>query len=1009
MDIEIVLFLLSILIVLITSVLIYRQRLGDAGNKRMIGFYPLCVVTLVWIALDAAKLLSAPKYFAYVFVPKVFTACIVPYITFWFILNFTESKFAKSAFIKFILIAIPVIDNLFLISNPLHKLYYANFDFPDPAIGTMPPSGLLFWIHIFCIALGVLFSYTILFRFIVKNFRRYPILIITGIGAVLPFILNIAFAVKLFGLKYDLSPIGFFCTIVLFAYSSYSSRRRSYRPKIFNDTLVRITKSPMLSAGDIEEASEMITREACLATGANHAGIWMMESAVENSAVIKNTVLYDMKKGKCVVHSDIDLSECPDYLKMLMNERQVVIDDINVPNVLSPIIKNYSPEACAVLDMPIRIKGKLVGIVSIEQHRCEAYPERREWTAEEQHFASSLADFMVIAMESTERRRMEKAEMANKAKDRFLAHMSHEMRTPMNAILGIAEIQLQKDNLSEDTEKALSRIYESGDLLLNIINDILDLSKIEAGKLELAPVSYDIPSLINDTAQLNRMRYEFAPVDFNIHVDENIPLNLLGDDLRIKNILNNILSNAFKYTEKGAIDFSVFCEPGADNSDDVTIIFRVSDTGQGMTKEQISKLFDEYTRFNEDANRETVGTGLGMNITKRLVKLMNGSISVESSPGKGSVFTVRLPQKRIDQLVCGADLVKRLENNRFQSMEITKKTQFIREYMPYGSVLVVDDVMSNIYVAKGMMSPYGLMIETASSGFEAIEKIKEGNVYDIVFMDHMMPKMDGIEAVKIIRGMGYTNTIVSLTANALIGREKMFLDNGFDGFISKPIDSRELNKILNDFIKNKKPPEVVEAARKEQREKGQKNAPVSAQDMRNEPQLKAFFSVDAKNAVNVLENFIQKINSLSDEELKLYITTVHGMKSTLTNIGEKRLSDFALELEKAGEERNIGLISEKTQAFMDELKILIEKLRPAKKEENSVPSEEDMIYLRDELNKIINSCAAYDKETIKISLNNLKQKSWTDKINVFLDNIAIDILHSAFKKASASAKEFISE
>jgi len=1002
MTTEALLYIISMLVVLITSNLIYRQSRSDAGSSRMAGFYQLCIITLVWTALDAVKLLAMPEYFAYVFIPKVFFACIVPYVTFWFILNFTESKYAKSKNIKILLIAIPAVDNLILITNPLHKFYYANFDFPDPLTGTMPPAGFFFWVHIFFIALGVLFAYTILFRYIVKNFKKSPFLVFTGIGAVIPFILNIAFAVNLFGLKYDLSPIGFFFTIVLFAYFSYTSMRRNYKLKNFNDTLVRITKSPMLSAGNIEDASEMIAREGCLATTATHAGIWMLET----DTILKNTILYDVKKGKCTVYNDIDLYDCPDYLKMLLNERQVVINDVNVPNVLSPIIKEYSPEACAVLDMPIRIKGKLVGIVSIEQHRCEAFPERRQWTAEEQHFASSLADFMVIAMESTERRKLEKAELAVKAKDKFLAHMSHEMRTPMNAILGIAEIQLQDETISDETEKAFGRIYESGDLLLNIINDILDLSKIEAGKLELNAVDYDIPSLINDTAQLNRLRYEFSPVEFNIYVDENTPLHLHGDDLRIKNILNNIISNAFKYTQKGKINFYISSEQEQD--DNVTLILKVSDTGQGMTEDQIAKLFDEYTRFNEEANRETVGTGLGMNITKRLVDLMNGSISVESAPGKGSSFTVRLLQKRTSEEVCGAELADKLAQHRFQSTAFSKKTQFMREYMPYGSVLIVDDVVSNIYVAKGMMSPYGLKINTASSGFEAIDKIKNKQVYDIIFMDHMMPKMDGIEAVKIIRETGYKHPIVSLTANALIGREKMFLDNGFDGYISKPIDSRELNKILNEFIRNRKPPEVVNAARKEQQEKGHKNKVITAQDMRNEPQMKALFAMDAKNAVKVLENLFEKKGSLNEEELKLYVTTVHGMKSSLANLGEKQLSGDALELERAGEDKQSDILLEKTPGFINELKLLIEKITPQKTENGGIP-EGNIVFLREQLQNIEKACSLYDKETIKESLNNLNQFTWTDKINAVIENISIQVLHSAFKKAAAAAREAISE
>jgi FOG: CheY-like receiver len=235
-----------------------------------------------------------------------------------------------------------------------------------------------------------------------------------------------------------------------------------------------------------------------------------------------------------------------------------------------------------------------------------------------------------------------------------------------------------------------------------------------------------------------------------------------------------------------------------------------------MTNEQMHKLFDEYTRFNLEANRTVEGTGLGMNITRQLVRMMNGEISVESEPGKGSVFTVRLPQKIVGSGVLGKESAEKVKQfNTGRTAQTNNAPQFVREYMPYGRVLIVDDVESNLYVARGLMAPYGLSIEIATSGPETIEKIKGGATYDIIFMDHFMPQMDGMEATKIIRDLGYTHPIIALTANALAGQAEMFLENGFDGFISKPIDIRQLNASLNKFIRDKYPPEVVETARRQ--------------------------------------------------------------------------------------------------------------------------------------------------------------------------------------------------
>jgi len=372
------------------------------------------------------------------------------------------------------------------------------------------------------------------------------------------------------------------------------------------------------------------------------------------------------------------------------------------------------------------------------------------------------------------------AEMSNREKGIFLSQVSHEIRTPMNVIIGISEIQLLDKSLPAKAQEGYRKIYESGSLLLNIINDILDFSKVGTDKPELICEEYDVPGLINDTVQLTRLRFKTKPITLKVILDEDTPCKLLGDKLRIKQIINNLLSNAFKNTEAGDVIFSI-CAETNNNNENVTFVFRIKDSGHGITESRLSSLFDEYTCIN--------GTGLGMSITKRLINMMSGEINVKSNPDEGSVYTVRLPQIRCGTSLCG-------ENNTSPQ----KISHNINHQMPYGKVLIVDDVETNLFVAKGLLSPYGLHIETVNSGFDAIEKIKNNQTYDIIFMDHMMPDMDGIKTTKLLREMGYTHPIVALTANAVIGQKEMFLSNGFDGFISKPIDSRELNHILVEFI-----------------------------------------------------------------------------------------------------------------------------------------------------------------------------------------------------------------
>ena len=501
------------------------------------------------------------------------------------------------------------------------------------------------------------------------------------------------------------------------------------------------------------------------------------------------------------------------------------------------------------------------------------------------------------------------AEQSSRYKSSFLATMSHEIRTPMNAILGIAEIQLQIGNISPIVEDAFTKIYESGDLLLNIINDILDLSKIEVGKLELNLTSYAVPSLINDTVQLNRLRFDSQPIDFIVNLDPNTPHDLFGDELRIKQILNNIISNSFKYTISGYVKLNVSTEPKENGY--VTLLLQVSDTGAGMSKDQVEKLFDEYTRFNTEANRTTVGAGLGMSITKKLIDIMNGEIRVESQPARGTAIEVRITQKVMNQNECGVEVAERLYNFNYHSEKVKVRSQFTRHLMPGAKILVVDDIESNIYVTKGLLLPYGVEIDTAGSGYEALACIVEGNIYDIIFMDHMMPNMDGMETTKIIRERGYTNTIIALTANALVGQSEVFLKNGFDGYLSKPIDSRELNLIMIEFIRDKnkvKQPEKTEPQK---------------ESFFDDNIMGELFNKDAKRIILELENFYKKIDSITDKDLNLYIILVHGIKSSLLTINEKELSDFALSLELAGQEKNITKLKKETPEFIEGLKKVV--------------------------------------------------------------------------------------
>ena len=601
-------------------------------------------------------------------------------------------------------------------------------------------------------------------------------------------------------------------------------------------------------------------------------------------------------------------------------------------------------------------------------------------------------------------------EAASAAKSSFLAHMSHEIRTPMNVILGITAIQLQDETLAPNIKEALTKIYSSGDLLLSIINDILDLSKIEAGKLELSPREYEVASLINDTVALNMMQKGEKPIEFVLSVDENTPASLIGDELRIKQILNNLLSNAFKYTAKGTVKLSVAVEAESENPGVATLVFGVSDTGQGMTKEQVAKLFDEYSRFNSEINRTTEGTGLGMSIARNLVHMMRGAIAAESEVNRGSVFTVRLPQERTNANVLGRELVENLQNFQLNDAKQIRKAQIVYEPMPYGSVLIVDDVESNLYVAKGLMGPYGLSIDTATSGMAAIEKIKDGRVYDIVFMDHMMPKMDGMEATKNLRELGYARPIVALTANAVAGQSDVFMANGFDGFISKPIDMRQLYIVLKEFIRDKRPPDAVEAAlRQKDEQKDQRKAGLAA-ERGLDRQLVEFFAQDASRAVSALEEICEKNGAFDDEDIRTYTTNVHAMKSALANVGEAALSAAAAALEKAGRAGDTAAMASETPAFLRGLRAAAEGLvSSAKAGERDAPAAEEPAALREKLLALQEACARYDKKAAKAIITELRRKTWPHPTEDLLAAMAEHLLRGDFEEVSSAAERAAQE
>ena len=534
------------------------------------------------------------------------------------------------------------------------------------------------------------------------------------------------------------------------------------------------------------------------------------------------------------------------------------------------------------------------------------------------------------------------AEAASHSKSAFLATMSHEIRTPLNAIIGLSEIELQK-KLSPDTRTDMEKIHHSGTSLLAIINDVLDISKIEAGSFELVPVDYDLPSLINNTVQLNIVRIGSKKITFKLKMDETIPVMLSGDELRVRQVLNNLLSNAFKYTHEGSVVFTVTWEKRGDIA---WLTFIIRDSGQGIKKEDLPKLFTEYRQLNARANRHIEGTGLGLSITKNLVSLMNGNISVESEYGTGTVFTVEIPQYIIDERPIGEATARNLELFKFREILQSRGLRLVRKYMPYGKVLVADDVETNLDVARGLMLPYGLYIDTASSGPDAIQKIRsiaDGTsdvIYDLVLMDHMMPGMDGVEAVRIIRNdipgeYGRTVPIIALTANALAGNEDMFLANGFSAFISKPIDILQLDTALNTWVRNKQSIETLKRAEMDMIRLEQDD---NRHNLLDDVRLDGIDLIRGRERYNkeaayldVLRSWhlhtpdlLDKLRDVSEKNLAEYAVMVHGLKGSSLGICADMIGSKADNLERFAKDGQLSLVQAENPALIKMVESLLQ-------------------------------------------------------------------------------------
>lgn len=531
-------------------------------------------------------------------------------------------------------------------------------------------------------------------------------------------------------------------------------------------------------------------------------------------------------------------------------------------------------------------------------------------------------------------------EDANRAKTNFVSNMSHEIRTPMNSIVGITEILLRSRHSPKEQEYLLN-IQSSGRVLLTIINDVLDCSKMEAGKMQLFDEPYDTCSLFHDLRISMENRIGHSGLELIYDIDQDIPCKLKGDMGRIRQVIINLVNNAIKYTEKGSVRFSVHVRQK--NTDKVMLYYEVADTGIGIRKEDHKILFDAFQRVEMDRNRYVEGTGLGLTISQNLVNMMGGVIEVESEYGKGSRFFFTIEQTIIDPTPVSA------VNYNGQKDNVTEKEAECLFIAPEAHILLVDDNELNLVVAKELLKPLRMQIDTAENGLQAVKMVR-GSQYDLVLMDHMMPVMDGIEAAKAIRALPEDKyqklPIIALTANAMVDARKEFLNAGMNGFVAKPIDFARICNQLKLWL----PKDLVRDVPKEEAKKLLADDLSDREIQPEDPQMGFSFEEGVKHCgskaalMKTIRIFYRTIDSkankieqcLKEGLISDYVIEIHALKSSALLIGAVPLSEAAKELEDYGKQGKTEVLEEKTPDVLTMYRDLKNILRPyAEKEEDA--------------------------------------------------------------------------